>query len=208
MQRVDLYQAQFRPSRDPTDARHMGVWLLLVVLVLGAVSGVLAWRGQAAQQRLADAQERRDQVQQRMTEVRSRLESARAERETPTGELERLRAELAAKRRLLDYLEEGPLAATPGFSAYLDGLARHVVSGLWLERVEIDAGGDGLRLDGHARAPKHVPAFVAALGGSDAFRGQRFRTVALERPEDDAGRIAFTLASQAAANDRGAGDER
>ena len=196
MQRINLYQDQFRARRDPTDATHLALWLLLVVVALAALGGLLAWRAQVAEQRLADARAQRAAVTERVDGLRARLQSARDAAGTPDARLADLRAELAAKRRLLDYLRSGPLAERTGFSAHLRGLARRVVEGVWLERITLTRGGARLRIDGHASDPEQVPALMAALGEADAYSGHSFRTLDLRRPEEGGRRIDFVLATQ------------
>ena len=200
MQRINLYQEQFRRRRTYTDARHLGVGLVLVMVVLAAVTGALGWRTQAAEARAAALSAQRDAAQQRLAAVRSRLESARGEQDN-RAELARLRAELAAKRRLMAYLERGPLASRQGFSGHLAGLARRRVEDLWLTRIELRAGGRSLRLAGHALGPERVPAFIAGLAQTSVFQGHAFRTLRIDRPQDADGRLDFVLAS-----DRDEGD--
>ena len=204
MQRINLYQEQFRPRRDPTDAAHLGMWLLLAVLVLAGVTVLIQWRADAAEQRLAEAEQARTRAAQRLETLRDRLDEVRARAEAPEHRLAALRAELRAKQRLLEYLASGPLARRDGFSPYLRGLARHTVDGAWLERIVLANGGNRLRLDGHATGPQAVPALVAALGKAGAYQGHQFRTLRMQRAADANGRIEFVLASEPVEQDRSA----
>ncbi len=197
MQRVNLYQDQFRRRRDFTDAAHLAAGVVVLVLLLVAVSGYQVWRLQGARQALTQAERERDAAQQRLDDLRSELNAATGDEDRTQEEAKRLRSELAAKRELLTFLESGPLAEDAGFSSYLEGLAQRVVEGVWLQRIRLDGNGTRIRLDGHARQPKQVPAFMAALGKADAFQGRKFRTLKLERPKDDgADVIDFVLASR------------
>ncbi|MEF8834058.1 MAG: hypothetical protein V5A42_04270, partial [Halofilum sp. (in: g-proteobacteria)] len=117
------------------------------------------------------------------------------------GELRRLRAELAAKQRLADYLESGRFGTRGGFTDHLTALARNQVADLWLRRVELRAGGSRLRVAGHALAPERVPTFLSGLAEQNAFSGYRFRTMRIDRTEGG-DRLDFLLAS-----DRAKGDE-
>lgn len=208
MQHVNFYQEAFRPHSDPTDAAHLARWLLLVAIGLALVSGAIAWRADLAAERLAAAEARRDQASARLADLRARLESLRADAGDGGDQVARLRAELAAKQRLLDYLRSGPLAERDGFSGHLRDLARRVVDGVWLERITLAEGGARMRLDGHATDPEQVPALMAALGEAEAYRGHRFRTLDLRRPEDAAWRIDFVLASDPVQVARGDGEGR
>jgi hypothetical protein len=197
MQRVNLYQAQFRPRRDPTDAAHLAAGLLILVLALVAVSAYQVWRLEAARDEVAAAERAQQAAQQRLDALRQELTAATGDDEQTKQRLERLRSELAAKRELLTFLESGPLAGDAGFSQYLEGLAERVVDGVWLERIQLGQNAKRIRLDGHAQRPAQVPSFMAALGRAKAYAGRTFRTLRLNRPEDNAdGAINFLLASQ------------
>ena len=198
MQRINLYQEEFRPRSDPTDAAHLAVWLLLAIVVLAVVSAGLAWRAQVAEQELAAAESRREAAEARLTALQRQLEAAREQQEEPHARVRQLRAELAAKNRLLQYLESGPLAERRGFSPLLDGLARRIVDGVWLRRIELTRGGVGLRLEGSATEPGQVPELMAALGEAEAFRGRSFRTLEMMRPAEADWRLDFVLASEPA----------
>jgi Tfp pilus assembly protein PilN len=194
VQQINLYQERFRHRRDYTDARHLGAGLLLVALVLAGVSGFMTWRTQNAQARAADLAEQRDAVQQQLTTVRGEVEQARAARE-PSVDQAGLRAELAAKKRLMEYLKRGPLANRDGFSGHLAGLARRQVDDLWLRRIALKAGGTSLQLAGSTLGPEQVPAFIGRLAETPAFQGHTFRTLRIERAEKDATRLEFLLSS-------------
>ncbi len=191
MQRINLYQTQVRPRRDRFSTRGLGLLLVVLALGLAAISGVQAWRLRQAEAQLASVNAERETASQRVTQLQAKLEDEPG-RDART---QRLRNELAAKRALLDYLEEGTFAERAGFSGYLDGLADHVVDGVWLDRIELAAGGDRLQLDGHAIEPQRVPALIEALGQASAYEGRNFRRLAIDRPDDADWRVDFVLTS-------------
>ncbi len=202
MQHVNLYQGEFRPRRDPTDALHLALALLVVVVLLLLISGYQAWQAQRAQQRLSQARAQQQAAQTRTDELRTALQQARQSDSGAQTEGEQLRREYAAKQRLLGFLDDGPLAADAGFSGHLQGLAERVVDGVWLERIQLAQGGRRIRLDGHARQPDQIPAFMASLGRAAAYSGRKFRTLRVERG-DDGEAVAFVLASDRVATEDG-----
>lgn len=195
MQHVNLYQRQFRPHRDPTDAFHLALALVLVLLALVVFSGYQAWQARQAQQRLADERAEQQSVQQRMDALRSELQSAQASDTDASQQLEQLRREYEAKQRLLQFLDQGPLADEAGFAGHLAGLAERIVDGVWLERIQVKQGGGRIRLDGHALEAPQIPAFIASLGRAPVYAGRTFRTLRVQRQKDDGGPVAFVLAS-------------
>lgn len=201
MQRINLYQSQVKPQRDRFDTRSLGLLLLVIALGLAAISGFQVWQARQVEARLANVNAEREAASARLAQ----LQAAAQDEPDSDARMQRLRNELAAKRALLDYLEEGAFAERAGFSGYLDGLAQHIVDGVWLSRIELAAGGDRLQLDGHAVEPQRVPGLIAALGRAPAYEGRSFRRLAIDRPEDADWRVDFMLASgPPAENKRGA----
>jgi len=194
MQQINLYQEQFRSHRDPLGARTLGLALAALMVVLAAASVWLHLSAREVESRLAAAEQRRDRVEQQVLAMRSQLEKLQDE-SAAASEPARLRRELAAKRRLMDYLEGGPLARRDGFSDHLAGLARRVVDDLWFRRIVLERGGDRLRFEGHALEAAHVPQMMAALGEESVYAGHAFRSLVIDRPEDAEWRVDFLLSS-------------
>lgn len=191
MQRINLYQARVKPQHDRFDTRRLALLLALLALGLAASGGFQAWQVRQAEAQLARVNAEREAASERVAQLQAKLE----DEPSRDARIQRLRNELAAKRALLDYLEEGAFAERAGFSGYLDGLAEHIVEGVWLNRIVLAAGGDRLQLDGHALEPERVPALITALGQAPAYEGRNFRRLAIDRPEGDDWRVDFVLAS-------------
>lgn len=191
MQRINLYQARIRPQRDRFHARSLALMLLLLALGLAAISGFQAWQVRQVEARLSTVNAEREAASQRLAQLQAQLQDQPGE----DARSQRLRNELAAKRALLDYLEEGAFAERAGFSDYLDGLAQYIVDGVWLSRIRLAAGGNRLQLDGHAVAPQRVPELITALGQAPAYDGRSFRRLVIDRPEDADWRVDFVLTS-------------
>jgi len=200
MQQINLYQEQFQIRRDPYAARNLGVGLLLLVVLLAATSAWLYQRADQVAERATAAQSERDRLEQQLLALRTRIEQRDASATGALDEIGRLRRELAAKRRVLEYIESGPLARRNGFSTHLDGLARQVLDGVWFDRIVFERGGEQLRFEGHALRPGGVPQMIAALGDEPAYAGHAFRSLVIERPADADWRVDFFLSSDAPAS--------
>ncbi|MDX1609663.1 MAG: hypothetical protein R3225_06025 [Halofilum sp. (in: g-proteobacteria)] len=209
MQQINLYQEQFHERRDPLDARHLAGALLLLLIALAAWSGWLYQRADTTAARLAVAEQRRDRAEQQVLALRAQVERSQDQQSGTEDASGRLRRELAAKRRMLDYLETGPMARRDGFSAHLAGLSRRVVDDLWFHRIVYQHGGQKLRFEGHALKAGDVPRMIAALGEEPVYAGHAFRSLVIERPEEADWRVDFVLASDAPDNaDSGTGSGR
>lgn len=197
MQQINLYQDQFRVRRDRLDARHLAAALVLLLVVLAGVTAWLQFDTRQVAERAASRQAERDGLEQEVLALQSRLDERTTAAGAQADATARLRQELAAKQRVLEYLESGPIARRDGFSAHLHGLARRVVDDLWLERIVFERGGDRLRLEGHALRAGGVPQMIAALGDEAVYSGHAFRSLVIERPADAEWRVDFVLSSDA-----------
>lgn len=196
MQQINLYQEQFRVRPDPFDARSLGLALLVLLLVLAGVSVWLHISAAGVVERRLAAEQRRDRAEQQVLALRAELDELMAADTATASEPDRLRRELAAKRRLMDYLEGGPLSRRDGFSTHLEGLARRVVDNLWFDSIVFERGGERLRFEGHALHAADVPRMIAALGEEAVYGGHAFRSLVIERPEEADWRVDFLLSSE------------
>lgn len=192
-QQINLYLDEFRSRTDPLDAKHIGIGAIVLLVILAALSAGLVWQARGVEARVAELERERDTAQAELTRKQQRLQSLQAEQDDDE-QLRRLRAELAAKQRLADFLESGRFGTRSGFSGYLQALARNRVEDLWLARVELHGGGNRLRVTGHALDPETVPAFLSGLADQESFSGYRFRTVRIDRTDEE-DRLDFLLAS-------------
>lgn len=207
-QQINLYR-HARRRRPPVHAGQIAAAAVLVLVVLTGLSVHGWWRATALEREASAAEADRDALEQRVSRLSTQLQEARGDADSGgDGRQQRLRAELDAKRGLLAYLEDGPLAERTGFSGHLEGLARRVVDDLWLSLIRLSEGGRRLHLRGHALAPTRVPELIAALGEESPFAGHTFRQLHIRRPEDHPGRIDFELATVPGDPDDERGEQR
>ena len=109
------------------------------------------------------------------------------------SEVEALRAANRDQTRIAALLEaEHGNSAQSGFSAHLRELAEHVVDGVWLTHIQLNAGdGSSATLRGGTEEAALVPAFIRALADGEHFDGYRFANIKLQL-EDDA-RLVFSI---------------
>ena len=112
-------------------------------------------------------------------------------------ELTQLEREQAQKAQLVELLSEDELGNSKGFSAYLSGLARQRIDGLWLTLVHLEEGGRQVGLRGVAVRDPLVPRFIARLGGIEAFLGTEFAEVKLWRAEAEDPQVRFSIRTAA-----------
>lgn len=194
-QQINLYRDDTRRPRKPVDSLHLAAAAAATIVVLAGLSAHGWWQASSLERELESVSAAHDDLSARVDRLATEVGDKKAEQLDP-DRVERLRAELEAKRNLLDYLEDGPLAERTGFAEHVEGLARRVIDDLWLSSIRLTEGGRSLRLRGHALAPERVPELIAALGEEPAYAGHTFRRLRIQRPEDQPGQINFELASE------------
>lgn len=192
-QQINLFQPTLRDPEPVFAARAM---VRTVCAVLVGLAVVYAWalvQVNGLEREAKDLAAARSAAEQRFTELQARLPK-REQNMALAARVDALNEELVQTRRLVAVLNQGAFGNTAGLSPYLAGLARQHVSGTWLTRVDIAAGGTQIGVQGRAQAPELVPMYVQRLAGEHAFEGKVFSHLELDRaPEDTA--IAFSLAT-------------
>jgi Tfp pilus assembly protein PilN len=184
---VNLYRGRSRGPALPPGARLLlfaGVALFVGVLLLAA-AGEVYLAGVRAQQ--AEAAARLQTARQQLEAARSRL-APRAPDPFLQAEQARLQVALAQVRTTRRLLKAHEAGAGGGFAGIFAGLARNTVDGLWLRRIDLQAGGVGLSLSGSATEPALVPRLLQRLAHEPLFEGRSFREVEFTRV-DPAGRV-------------------
>lgn len=193
MQNINLYQYQ-RERRAGPEPRLLLLGLgalLLLMLLHGAWQ---TWRWQQAESRAAEAQSQAQQAQAELDAelavfVEPVLDPALGQQ--LAGE-ERLNLQL---QQLADYLDSEAQGRQGGYLPILSALAdRHPESGLWLTRIRLREGAALLRLDGVVEDQELLPAYLARLGQSDAFRERQFARLDVQR-EENGELLRFELSS-------------
>ena len=191
-QQINLYQPMFRRQKKIFSAVAMCQVAGIVAAGLLLVYGYGLWQlhGLRAEQTRVASQ--LSSAEQRLKTFESTY-PARGKSEALERELAAATLELGARQAIDRVLSSGAFGNTTGFSARLSALARQHVDGTWLTRVAIGNGGTSVDLTGRALAPESIPAYVQRLSSEQAFAGQGFRALAIERLPDTPRVVGFEL---------------
>ncbi|MFP5345057.1 MAG: PilN domain-containing protein [Gammaproteobacteria bacterium] len=191
-QQINLYLPIFRGERQPFSAQTLLYALAGVAVVLMLYYGYASWSLGPVKKELASAQQRHGMALKRLEELGQQAQANQKDAALEQ-EVARLDAERGAKQQALANITGGGLGNTRGFSAQIEGLARQRVEGVWLTNIVISQGGADFALNGGALAPELVPVLLQALGKEPVFKGMEFKTLLLERSEQQPAWINFTL---------------
>lgn len=184
-QQINLYNAAFIPPRQWLTGSSLAVGCgLLLALIVGA--GI--WAHQRSERRAAELATVKSDLQAvkiRVDALRAQLDARQADPQL-TRQVAALK-ERITQRELLIGLSSGALGEPgPGYSAYLEGLARNAAPGIWLTALAVGERGGSIALTGRATRKELVPEYVKRLNAETAFRGKSFGGLRMQLPSEQA----------------------
>lgn len=195
MQQVNLYQPILRKQEKVFSAKTLlqGNLLVLVGLLALYAYTVVQTRGMQAQ--LTQVQQQRDEQTRQLAELVKQYPPKNKDADLKLR-IEQAQASLQHRRRLLAAVDELGLDQDSGFSGHLTGLARQDLPQLWLQHIFLHQGKQ-VALKGSAFEAEQVAIYLQRLANEKAFSGTAFQQVEIARSEEHAGRVDFTLNTQA-----------
>lgn len=185
-QQINLYNADFRPKRELLTAQSLAIATLVAVVLVGAAATWARFDARARAVELAAAQAAQKSAQERLDTAR-RLAEMRKPSAALQAELAEKKALLAMRGEVLAALQDGMGdKGGVGFSEYLRGLGRQMVSGLWLTGFAVSAGGADMSLRGRALDKSLLPDYVRRLNAEKAFAGKSFAGLRMDARQDGA----------------------
>lgn len=185
-QQINLYNAAFRPKRELLTAQSLAIATLAAALLVGVAATWARFDARARATELAAAQAAQKSAQERLDAAR-RLAEMRKPSAVLQAELAEKKALLAMRGEVLAVLQDGMGdKGGVGFSEYLRGLGRQMVSGLWLTGFAVSAGGADMSLRGRALDKSLLPDYVRRLNAEKAFAGKSFAGLRMDARQDGA----------------------
>ena len=166
--------------------------LLVVGLGMSLIYVYSLWQNVRLGQELSELQKREQAAQMELERVESQLPERMPNR-LLEQQVERLQTTRRLKSSVLNILRTQQMLSGEGFSEHFEGLARHIISGLWLSSIQLDDGGKYLEISGGATRPELVPEFLQHLAAEEAYVGTQFEVLSFKRPTDDSSAIDFRL---------------
>jgi hypothetical protein len=193
MQQINLYQAILRQPREVLSPRQVGLLLLGLSALLGAVNALQVWQGHRSNNRLeqlrAEQQTIIATVQTLNQEIAARNVSGQI-----TAQLTELDRELQNKQQVLQLLTGKRFGNVDGFATQFSGLARQRIEGLWLTELYIHEGGEKLNIRGTTTQPELLPRYLQRLAKEPIFHGVEFKTFVMQRDKEHS-QVNFDLRS-------------
>jgi hypothetical protein len=193
-QNINLYQAALIDKPEPLRTRQAGL-LLFGLLALLLVVSLFSYRHLRSQQgQLTQLQQQEIQRGALVAELEQQFPS-REKDALLAAKIHQLEQQLAGQKQLLGYFSNQKKVADNRILGTLEGLAKHVQKGVWLNRIQLDESGSRVELSGTALRPEQIPAYLQYLGQQRVFNGQVFSRFKLIRLKERPGEVDFSLAS-------------
>ena len=171
----------------------------LAALVCVLMLGLYGWnRSELAREneQLA-AFEEESRTTQAIVNQRLEEQALRDARQDPAAEIDALEQIRDAGLLTLRDLNRGHSQSIVPFSQVLESLSRQDLDSIWLEEIELSAGGSEVELRGRTLSAAAVPVFLRGLGRESSFATRRFHTLDFMQPEDGTPGLRFTLSTRA-----------
>lgn len=188
-QQVNFFQRTSSKKKDRYSAGNILAVFSVVFAALVLVGIYMGWKYWSLERERVTLHNRLQRLEAVRKEYASPPEDATLE-----AELQNLLALEEKQKAVSLVLSAGNGAGnTTGVSAYIEGLGRGRVEGLWLTRVNIE--GDAARIDlkGSALRPELASVLIQRLSEDRAFAGKPFNSLSIERAQEDSQRIDFSL---------------
>lgn len=191
-QQINLLDQVFRPKTVPLSGQVMIAVCIGAVVVLGLFYAVVRSQVPKLHAQSARLATEYDNQQERLARLSAKTGQS-VDTSDLDAEIDRLVAERNTKSGLVSQLTGRSLGNTTGFSPYLEGLARQILTGVWLREIAIRNGGNDLYLAGSTLDPKLVPRYLGRLSNESAFAGTDFRSFEMHRRQKQPDKIDFVV---------------
>lgn len=193
-QQINLYNAALRQPREWVSARNLAVAAAACLLLVSAIGGAARLVQQRAAAEAARAAQSLKSMQDQLALVNAQI-AARQPNSALQREVDTAQALLKSREEVLAALGNVSIEPGKGFAAYLRGLARQSLQGVWLTGIFIGPGTE-LSLRGRTINQSLVADYVKRLAGETVFNGHRFSQLTMSQGvEPKAGSGATVVAS-------------
>lgn len=195
-QQINLYQPIFRKQEKVFSARTMFFVFIATIVFFAAIYGYARWNVHSLFVESEQLALQHSSAIKKLDDLSRRYPVKQKSRQVET-ELEGLQKERKAKQFLVKTLASRNIGNDEGFSSYFEGLARQRPQGMWLQRFELEKGGEIIGIQGSSLHAELVPEFLQRLSEESSFDGSSFRIFQIQRDEKNAAAVNFTLRSVA-----------
>jgi Tfp pilus assembly protein PilN len=181
-QQINLFNPILLKQRKVFSTATMLQALALIALGMIAMSAFSAYRLKSMQGELQVVANQRNSLEADLVKLKGASNKSRRSAALEE-DLKRAETRSNALQQALNMLKNGEAGDSHEYSEYFAALARQIVDGLWLTRVEIVGAGNSVSLGGRTMRAELLPAFVSRLSKEPAMQGKTFSTLEMSVPK-------------------------
>lgn len=190
LQQVNLYQSELKDIKLKYSASNVLLFCIGLVVVLFVVYGFNYIQLQNHQEKLSVV----SKAQEKLKIVKAKLESSTEKKDAALEKkIIAKNKELAKKQRVLKVLKQDEFGNADGFDAFVGGLARQRLEGLWLTKLRLANGGTSILMQGSTTNSVLLPKYLQALSKEDVFSGATFEHFEINKDVKFKKRFNFNL---------------
>ncbi len=185
-QAVNLFDHLDKREALAVSAMHIGIAATATFLLMLLMSAVMFYNSSQSAGELQKAERKEQQLEEQLTQLRA----------TGTADsraVDRLKRLIKERRQILLSLSNRREDIGDGFSEHMAGLGRQQLTGLWLNHIELRAGGTQISLRGEMRKASLLPRYLQDLGKEPVFSGLRFQLMRIEDIETSEDEMRFEI---------------
>jgi|TARA_B110000971_G_scaffold110327_1_gene112997 hypothetical protein len=193
VQKINLYQDQFKIKKLFISAFNVIILLLIVLFFLGGWSYLL-------ESDLKDLKQKSQWLKASQISVNTELAIVPVElnRQLSDSRIEDsidvITKQLQARKKVIRFVENNQFGSGEGFSNYFQSLSNLQIDDLWLDNIFLSDS--FVKIKGSALNASLIPSYFASFSEESVFRGQRFQLFELDRKADTDWKVDFTIATE------------
>jgi Tfp pilus assembly protein PilN len=187
-QQINLFNPLLGPQRAIVSARNLAMATVAAICFIGLLGSLLESRRSAHRIEASQAAEQLKVIQDRMQQLVQQSSNAKPD-PALQKEVDRMASLIDSRSIILAVLGQGSAASGMSYAEILRGLARQVVSGLWLTDIRLTANSGTMELKGRTTDRALVAEYLNRLNAETVFSGRSFAGLRLEVPRAEDGSV-------------------
>ncbi len=198
VQEINLYQDRFKEKRIWLSVSHLLFLMGLTAVILLFSSYWYDNQYKIAEQQHSASLQTKEQADRSLKTQQKKLQLILSNNHIDI-EISKVSTDIAARKRIISFVESHQFGSGKGFSSNLDGLTEIKISDIWLN--EISLAKDFMQLSGSALKAETIPEYFNLFRQKHLFNGNEFEIFELNRVQEQGWKVDFLIASRVSSDE-------
>ncbi|MBT3206171.1 MAG: hypothetical protein HOM14_05445 [Gammaproteobacteria bacterium] len=198
VQEINLYQDRFKEKRIWLSVFHLLFLMGLTAVILLFSSYWYDNQYKIAEQQHSASLQTKEQADRSLKTQQKKLQLILSNNHIDI-EISKVSTDIAARKRIISFVESHQFGSGKGFSSNLDGLTEIKISDIWLN--EISLAKDFMQLSGSALKAETIPEYFNLFRQKRLFNGNEFEIFELNRVQEQGWKVDFLIASRVSSDE-------